>query len=241
VGDTLWVFSRGNGRLSVYSKDLVLLRSRQLPYRVFSMSPARQGSGLLLSGFFHPAAKTTGWSVARVSMDDRADVFGGHIPDTPDRPMVEMQHAAMTQNGEVWTVAMMGGAIDVLDRHLSVVERLRLPGVPRAEDVRPRVPGRRPRTPPSPRVVGLGAGEQGLLWVPIGVADADWTPDLDDDVDGIRALFDTRVLAIDPATRTVVGETLLDDVCLPAGGSLISCVREGDQVIVIAQLMLVRR
>jgi hypothetical protein len=243
VGDELWVVNPGNGRVSLFSRGLAFLRSRPLPYRVFSVSPARRGSGLLLSGFFHSAGSdTAGWrSVARVSMDNAADAFGGDVPDTPEIPNLESQFAAATAGGEVWTVATMGGAVDVLRMDdLSVIERFQLPGVPRADELRPHVPGSRPRTPPSPEVAGITGDGRGLLWVLIGVPDADWTPEMRASVDGINAMIDIRVLAIDPDTRTVVGERLLDDVCFPAGGSIISCVNESDQVIRVRELALVR-
>lgn len=241
VGDDLWVVDPGNGRLNLFSKDLAFRRSRPLPYRVFSASSARRGTGLLLSGFFHPAgADSIGWSsVARVSMDGRADAFGGSIPDIPEKPLVEMQFAAATPAGEVWTVARKGGAIDVLrGGDLAPIEQFRLPGVPRAEDIPPRLCTLGTHRRPSPEVGGIGIDPHGVLWVLILAADADWTPQMRPSIDGINSMGDVRVLAIDPATRTVVGERLLDDVCLPAGGSLISCVYEGDQVIGVRKLTL---
>lgn len=241
VEDELWIADPGNGRLSRYSKDLGLLESRSFPPRVFSASPARRRSGILASGFFRPAgAGAVGRSVLRASLDERADVFGGRIPDTPETPAVQVQYAAATANGEVWTLASKGGAIDILHMNdLSLADRFRLPGVPRAEEIPPRLSMIGSDEPPSPQVIGISADAHGLLWVLIAVADANWTPELDDDVDGIIAMIDTRVLAINTRARAVIGETLLDEVCLPAGGSLISCVYDFDQVIRVRNLGLV--
>lgn len=77
----------------------------------------------------------------------------------------------------------------------------------------------------APPLGGLGVGPRGTLWITFGVADAEWDPEWTR-ADGFHARNDTRVLAIDPATRSVVGELRLDELCLPAGGARLSCVDE---------------
>lgn len=240
IGDELWVVDRGNGRLSVYSSELAFIDARPFPWRVFSIAPATQEGALYASGFFHPAGGN--WSVGRFSLERAADVFGGSIPATSETPRVQMQYAVPTGTGEVWTVAGMGGHIDVLRMNdLATVGRFLLPEMARAEEIASRAEARRSQDPPQPQVIGITSDDDGVIWVVVGVADADWTADLDDDVDGIRSMFDTRILAIDSSTRAVVGQTLLDAVCLPAGRSLISCVHVLDQVIAVRRLRLQRR
>lgn len=82
----------------------------------------------------------------------------------------------------------------------------------------------------------LGGG--GVVWLLMGVADEDWSPEVNPQRDGASAYWDTAVLAIDPARRAVIGQGRLDTLCQPVAPRLVSCVDELGEVIRILQLGL---
>lgn len=235
----LWVVDPENARLSIFSSDLRLMEDRRLEMRPFFVAPARDGRCLLVSGGFFPAEGMR-YAVARVSRDVGADVFGdliGRNAPPMSQWLVRRRMVAETLGGEVWSVAMSGGAVDVLESSdLSLVARLRLPGSELAREARWRALDLDER--PAPQLLGIATDSTGLLWLTFAAADRDWTPGMDPR-EGAGNYFDTRVLAIDPAKRAVVGEVRIDPTCLTVERNLISCVDELGQTIRVVALELV--
>ncbi|HEU4631736.1 MAG TPA: hypothetical protein VFS08_18450 [Gemmatimonadaceae bacterium] len=233
----LWVVDPRNARLSIFTTDLRLAEDRRLDVKpVFLIAPARDGRSVLVSG--SAGAEDMYYAVARVSREPAADVFGeplGRHPVPVSQSLVRRRMAAETAGGEVWAVAMTGGSIDVLrSRDLSLMAHLQLPGKEMAQEASWHGD---PDERPAPRLVGVTADSAGLLWVTFGVADSTWTPGLDPQA-SVEQNFDTRVLAIDPAKRAIVGQVQLDRVCLPVQGHVISCVDEVGQTIRLVALRL---
>lgn len=218
TGDRFWVVDPGNGRVTRFtSPGYELEGSRTLPGRTFFAVPSAD-SAILVTGFYE------GRAVARITLDPSEDALGGRIPETGSmNGRLQAQNAARTSGGEVWSVAMEGGAIDILSSDLRIVEARTFP------DEELRRAGSTPAAdrgkPPVPQLGGLGVGQDGTLWIAFGVADRRWSPDWTR-ADGFHARLDTRVLGVDPSTRTILGETRLDEICLLAGGALLSCVDE---------------
>jgi hypothetical protein len=235
----LWIVDPQNARLSIFSKDLHLAGDRRLDVRAYSVAPARDSASVLVSGTAYVGG--TYYRVARVSRKAGADVVGDPLAQHPGPRsglLVRRRIAAATASGEVWAVAMSGGAVDVLrSRDLAVVARLQLPGEELARQAA-WVPDLNER--PAPQVAGITADSAGLLWVSIAVADPAWTRGMDPRED-IEKYYDTRVLAIDPARRMVVGSIRLDPVCMPVEHRLISCVDELGQTIRVVALQLEHR
>lgn len=143
---------------------------------------------------------------------------------------------AVPVRGEVWAVAISGGAVDVLrSSDLSLVARLQLPGEEMAREAQWQLTDLDER--PAPRLTGIAVDSAGLLWASFAVADRVWAPGIDPR-DDVEKYFDTRILAIDPIKRAVVGEDRLDAVCLPVERRLISCVDEVEQTIRVVALQL---
>ncbi|HEX7049730.1 MAG TPA: hypothetical protein VF188_05910 [Longimicrobiales bacterium] len=237
MDDELWIVDPRNGRLSVFAEDLSHVGDRPLPGRVFSVAPAAGGRGLLISGFMYGGGSGETRGVARISLDEGADAFGGPIEDDPN-PRVQIHMAAETPAGEVWTVAVSGGAVDILKSDdLSLLERLRLPGEELAQVAPTR--GNLSEDRPAPQLAGITADSTGLLWIAIAVADREWAPGLDPD-DGAAKVYDTRILAVDPAERAVIGKVRLDDLCLPVEGRIVSCVDELGEAIRLVTLAIER-
>jgi hypothetical protein len=233
----LWVVDPGNSRLSIFAKDLSYVRDWRLGmHPVIAIAPARDGRSVLVSGSTVQARMY--YAVARVSQDAGLDVFGsplGQHPLPPSQWLVQRRMAAETVGDEVWSVAISGGEIDVLkSSDLSVVAGLQLPGEEMARKAPWSVANFDER--PAPRLIGLASDSSGILWVSFGVADRKWKPGLDPREEGVEAVFDTGVLAIDPAKRDIVGAVTLDAICLPVEGNLISCVDEIGQTVRILAL-----
>ncbi|HEX7050860.1 MAG TPA: hypothetical protein VF188_11700 [Longimicrobiales bacterium] len=237
----LWVVDRRNARLSIFTEDLRFAGDR--PFHGLGaglpafIAPAHDGKSVLVSGSV--ATADMHYAVARVLREPGADVFGdslGRLPLAVSQWLVQRRGAAETAGGEVWAVAMAGGAIDVLrSRDLSPVARLQLPGSEMAREARWRGTDLDER--PAPRLAGIAADSAGLIWVSFAVADSAWTPGTDPR-ESLEQVFATRVLAIDPEKRAVVGKVQLDPVCMSVERNLISCVDEVGQTIRVIALHL---
>lgn len=84
--------------------------------------------------------------------------------------------------------------------------------------------------PPPPQVVGLREDEQGLLWVVVRVADAEWAPMEPRRIAGghtqtteemKHSLYDTMVEVIDPQTGTLVTSRRLPSNAMTVAGDMI--------------------
>lgn len=235
VDGQLWVVDPNNARLTAYSEELEIEGERRLPGRVFSVAPSLEGPGVLISGFLQNGSESHG--VARIALNEEGDVFGGHLADHPN-PRVQIHMPAEVPAGEIWTVAVAGGAVNILDSSgLGSREMLQLPdedlrvvadeGLRRGED------GGMPRPPP--HLSGIMGDESGYVWVLYGVADQDWTPQVGPE-DGIHRMLDTRLLVIDPDRRAIVGQDILDQLCMPMAGRRLSCVDEPGESIRILEM-----
>lgn len=233
VGEEIWIVDPANMRLHAFSSEFELTADRPLPGRVFSVTPAEGGSSVLVTGFLNHENRTA--VVARLSLDDAADTFGGEVENAPD-PRAQIHMAAQAANGEIWTFAVSGGATNVLDgANFQTVERLRLPeegidwGSPET--------ARDPSQPRPAQLAGVAADANGYVWVTIGVPDREWTPEVGPGA-GAEQLWDTLILAIDADRRRVVARARLDALCLPVGASRVSCVDELDERIRVLEFTL---
>jgi hypothetical protein len=233
----LWVVDPGNSRLSIFSKELSYLGDRRLAMRpVIAISPSRDGRSVIVSGSIVQARMH--YAVARVSREKGADVFGSPLGQhalPPPQWLVQRRMAAETAGGQVWSIAISGGAIDVLkSSDLTVVAHLQLPGEEMARKAPWSVANFDER--PAPRLIGLASDSSGMLWLSFGVADRRWKPGLDPREEGVEEVFDTRVLAINPAKRAIVGALSFDAICVPFEQNLVSCVDEMGQTIRVVAL-----
>lgn len=236
--DELWVLDPQNARLSIYTKELHFAESRRAQVQpVLSIVPAHDGRSVLVSGPTRVGEMR--YAVTRLSRDPGADVVGvplGRQPLPVSQWLVQRRRAAETADGEVWAVATSGGVIDVLrSGDLSLVARLQLPGEEMAREAPWGVSDFAER--PAPRLFGITADSAGLLWASFIVADSTWKPGMDPR-DGLEEYWDTRVLAIDPARRAIVGTVQLEPVCLPVAVRLLSCVDEVGQTIRLVAFQL---
>lgn len=160
VRDQLWLVDPRNARLSVFEVGS-LVRDR-LPGRIFAVARSVKGDGILVSGFL--AAGGNQYRLARITLDPDADVYGG-VPEEHPNPRVAIHMPAETKDGEVWTFAIVGGAVNVLNAaDLSLVERWRLPGAKFGrvgEEGRPNRSGE--RAPPTPHLAGVMTDDDGLI------------------------------------------------------------------------------
>jgi hypothetical protein len=232
----LWVVDHRNLRLSIFTKDLRFVGDRRLEVKPFFIAPARDGKSLLVSGSAYTGEMY--YAIARVSREPGADAFGDPLGQNPlpnSQWLVKRRRAAESAGGEVWAIAMSGGEVDVLrGGDLRITARLRLPGREMEReaswyaDFNER---------PAPTLAGVAADSAGILWVSFFVADSDWTPGMDPR-ENIEQYADTKVLAVDPEKRAVVGTLQLDPLCMPVEGRLISCVDELGQTIRVVSLTL---
>lgn len=235
----LWLVDARNERLSTYSKELRLTAERRLDVHAAFVSPTLEGTSLLVSGSAY--AGSTYYSLARVAREPRGDAFGlplGGQPLPSSQWLIRPRMAVETRGGEIWAIAISGGAIDIVrSRDLSVVRRMKLPGSDMAREAQWIL--RDLATPPAPRLLGVTADTTGVLWLCFGVADRAWKPGIDPRKN-VEKYFDTRVLAIDPVKHAIVGRIQLDAICMSVERNLISCADTDDRMIRIVALTIER-
>lgn len=231
VGDRLWIIDPLNGRLSIFSDDMALLNTRHLPGRIAAVARAFYDEAVFLSGLIPHEGGVV--PVARISLNDEHDQFGGEIPNTTD-PRARVQMAAETNINEVWTVSASGGLVTVLNSSdLSILYALRLPDETFVWDGA--FDPLDPRSTLPAHVVGITADASGNLWLSVAVPDE--TKPLRDDMTAFEdEPFDTLVLLIDPKQSAIIAELRLNKLCLPVEGPLVSCVDEISENIQIIEL-----
>lgn len=233
-GEELWVVDSRNGRITRLSADLEIIDTRPIPGRARYVAPAADSDRVLLTGFFGQHA------IARVGADPAQDVTGGRIPDVQSG-YAQRAHAAESGD-EIWTVALQGGAVQVMrstDLGLSASFRLPFKSFEQFTPFPNPPPSDGKKEAPPPSVFGLMADGQGLIWVIAVQPDARWSSD-GDLFDDPTPQYDTFVAAIDVQSRSIVGKGLIDDVCLPADSGLLSCVNQLGESIRIVRLRLAR-
>lgn len=232
--EELWVFDSRNLRITRLSADLEIIDTRPIHGPAHYVAPASNSSGVLVTGFFGQQA------IARVGADPARDVRGGRIPAVKS-VWAQRVHAAESGD-EVWTVALQGGAIQVMrSGDLSLIASFRLPfkSFERFTPFPNPPPSDGKKEAPPPVVEGLMADGQGLIWLIAVQPDGRWSSDgsLYDDP---TPQYDTFVAAIDVQSRSIVGKALIDDVCRPVDRGFISCVNQLGESIRILRLRLTR-
>ena len=222
LGKQLWVVDPGNNRLTAFGSDGGVISDRTLPGRVIWVQPTVDSHSLLLSGFLvgsHGVVHTVGL----VTMNGAIDRLGGSVPNSKNG-WVQLHRAAETLSGEIWAVAFAGGEIDILSAsNLELLTARRLPeslSQPEAH-----APLHLSKERPAPQVYGVMVDPEGVLWIVMAVADAHWRPGLNPATDTDK-IFDTLVLAVSTADRTIVGARRIDQSCQAMAAGLISCPNE---------------
>ena len=219
--DKLLVVDPRNQRMSTFSPELALIADRRISGRIFWAAQANTDDAVIVSGSVGNGDH--GASIGRIALTEDLDRFSGDLEDHA-RPRAQVDFAAETPIGEIWTVASSGGAVNVLrGNDLSSRERLRLPMEETLLEAPLRLDITRER--PVAQVVGVMADQEGVVWVVVISPDEQWRPGLSRS-SGLNMFFDTLVFAIDAASRTVIGEERFDVVCQAMGRQGLSCVDE---------------
>ena len=240
VNGELWVVDTGNSRLSAFASDGTLIGDRRLPGWVLWAQPTADGHQILLSGSFRGSSGV--WrTVARATLGGTTDILGGDVGDSHDA-YVQHHVAAQTISGEIWAVAQSGGKIEILQAdNLQPLGKTHLPdslSEPEYHAVTNIVTQR-----PPPMVSGVMTDSDGLLWVVMAVADANWRARTGSDRTTrppVEKLWDTLILAVSPQDRAIVGTKRIDGICVGVVGGLISCANEAAATIEVQRLRLER-
>lgn len=222
-GTGLIVLDPRLNRASWLDSTFQFVESRPIPGRIFSAQSDGSG-GALLGGQF--TSGSTVYTVLGVGpeVDDR---FRLGAPSISARPQEDFAIILPPVDGEIWSVKYSGGVIEILNASsLEVEAQLRLP----FEEYRAAAPQRFnvQRNPPTPQIVGGSASADGHGLIFAAVADANWEPRRAQPSD----FYDTEVLIVDLARRTVLGRIRFPGFCMPMGEYLAGCVDDLGNILV---------
>jgi hypothetical protein len=228
----LWLVDGANQRIAVLDSALHVVAERSLNGLVVSVTPSRISGGVLASGRFVREGAPA--SMVWLAIEDESDRFGPPAAPSGDGNARQgLRLATDTSEGEVWSFAMMGGAISILDAEsLALLESRSLGKA--FQEVPPAGRLALERQPPPAQVGGV-MSHKDHLWVLVMVPDLQWEPGLTL-ADGAARFYDTLILRIDSRERRIAGRARLDAVCFPIQDSLVSCVDETNEQIAIVRL-----
>lgn len=217
-GDSIHVFDARQRRLTVLGSDLVVSRVTAATRAPVDTRPdlIRSDGTYILAGQIRSSDRI-GYPLHRLSSD--GELLNSFGTDTPqyraDIPLITGRVAGLSADGSVWTAPPGRYVIERWDPETS--RRLaRL-------DIRPAWFAESVRYPPTwdvPPVLTIEAvweDDNGMLWVLIHDADANWTPpeqtgEFSPTPDDEAKRYDTVIEVIDPQTQEVIASRRVDNV-----------------------------
>lgn len=231
IGDEIWLLDPGNARVTRVGPDGAVRGERRVEGRVMGVTSGAAGDRALASGGF-PSGDGESGILMWIGPTPEEDLVGGEVRET-ENPRAQFGLGIDTGE-EVWAFAVMGGVVTIHAPDLKVVDRATMP-IEAMLEVPPAGPLDISSVRPPPQVAGVMRDGMGGIWVVTIVASERWREGVTP-ADGIDAIYDTRFLRIDPATRMLTHDGRTDAVCQPVGAGVVSCADEAGEAIRLQRL-----
>ena len=227
-GDTLFAPDFGQGRILMFGPDRALAGTLPMPF--FPPPGLVMPDGSLLVAAQIRRSETIGYPMHVVDREGRVvRSFGTDEPQyRPDLNHILTRKVALGRDGTVWAMAPARYILERWDP--STGERLQSTRIPSdwfRESTEP-YPDETVRPPPL--VYGLWEDEDGLVWIIVQDADADWAPppraneERPFDLQEHSRFFDSMIEVVDPGSGRVLASRRFSQVLWfrPPSGILVS-------------------
>ena len=211
-GDTLFAPDFGQGRISMFGPDRAPAGTLPMPF--FAAPDLVMPDGSLLVAAQIRRGETIGYPMHVVDREGRVvRSFGTDEPQySPDLNHILTREVALGQDGKIWAMAPARYLLERWDP--STGEQLQSTRIPSdwfwfRESIEPYIDG---TVRPPPLVEGLWEDEDGLVWIIVHDAAADWAPpppprtneEEPFDLQEHDRLFDSVIEVVDPGSGRVL-------------------------------------
>ena len=231
-GDTLFALDFGQGRISMFGPDRAPAGTLPMPFSFYALPDLVMPDGSLLVAAQIRRSETIGYPIHVV--DRRGRVVRSFGTDEPQyRPglyPILTRKVALGRDGTVWAMAPGRYILERWDP--STGERLQSTRIPSDWFRESRELHADETVRPPPLVDGLWEDEDGLVWIFVQDADAEWAPppraneERPFDLQEHSRLFDSMIEVVDPGSGRVLASQRFSEVLWfqPPSGILVSHV-----------------